>query len=75
MAEHTLMAHQNEGVAFLESVDGIGALLWEPGVGKTGATLAWIDRLAARQQEVRAPEWGEFLVVKGEGKIMERYGK
>lgn len=53
MAQHTLMAHQNEGVAFLESVDGIGALLWEPGVGKTGATLAWIDRLAARQQEVR----------------------
>jgi len=53
MAQHSLMEHQKDGVAFLESVDGIGALLWEPGVGKTGATLAWIDRLAARQQEVR----------------------
>jgi hypothetical protein len=47
------MEHQRDGVAFLESVDGIGALLWEPGVGKTGATLAWIDKLAARQTEVR----------------------
>lgn len=53
MAQHTLMAHQKDGVAFLDSVDGIGALLWEPGVGKTGATLAWIDRLATRQREVR----------------------
>jgi hypothetical protein len=53
MAQHKLMTHQDDGVAFLESVDGIGALLWEPGVGKTGATLAWIDRLAERQREVR----------------------
>jgi hypothetical protein len=53
MAQHQLMQHQKDGVAFLESVDGIGALLWEPGVGKTGATLAWIDQLAARQREVR----------------------
>jgi hypothetical protein len=48
-----LMKHQEGGVAFLDSVDGIGALLWEPGVGKTGATLAWIDRLADRQKIVR----------------------
>jgi hypothetical protein len=53
MPEFTLMQHQTEGVKFLESVDGIGALLWDPGVGKTGATLAWIDSLAARLGEVR----------------------
>ena len=53
MAEFKLMQHQTDGVAFLESVDGIGALLWEPGVGKTGATAAWIDKLAERQREVR----------------------
>src|SRR6478735_153209 len=53
MAEFKLMQHQRDGVAFLESVDGIGALLWEPGVGKTGATAAWIDKLAERQREVR----------------------
>jgi hypothetical protein len=53
MAKHRLMAHQKDGVTFLESVDGIGALLWEPGVGKTGATLAWVDQLALRQREVR----------------------
>jgi hypothetical protein len=47
------MEHQRDGVAFLDSVDGIGALLWEPGVGKTGATLAWIDKLATKQAEVR----------------------
>lgn len=53
MAKHQLMAHQKDGVSFLDSVDGIGALLWEPGVGKTGATLSWIDQLASRQREVR----------------------
>lgn len=53
MAEFTLMSHQEEGVKFLESVDGIGALLWDPGVGKTGATAAWIDKLAGRIGEVR----------------------
>jgi hypothetical protein len=53
MAKHKLMQHQADGVAFLESVDGVGALLWEPGVGKTGATAAWIDKLAERQREVR----------------------
>lgn len=53
MPKYTLMEHQREGVAFLESVDGIGALLWDPGVGKTGTTAAWIDQLAAKQREVR----------------------
>lgn len=53
MPEFTLMQHQTEGVKFLDSVDGIGALLWDPGVGKTGATLAWVDQLAAKQKEVR----------------------
>lgn len=53
MPKFTLMEHQEDGVKFLDSVDGIGALLWDPGVGKTGATLSWIDSLAARQKEVR----------------------
>lgn len=53
MPEYTLMQHQQDGVKFLDSVDGIGALLWDPGVGKTGATAAWIDRLADRIHEVR----------------------
>lgn len=53
MAQFTLMQHQSEGVKFLETVDGIGALLWEPGVGKTGTVMAWLDKLAARQHEVR----------------------
>lgn len=53
MAQYKLMAHQRDGVAFLDSVDGVGALLWEPGVGKTGATAAWIDKLALAQREVR----------------------
>lgn len=46
MPQFQLMDHQKEGVKFLDSVDGIGALLWEPGVGKTFCTLAWIDKLA-----------------------------
>lgn len=53
MPKHTLMSHQQEAVEFLDSVDGIGALLFDPGVGKTGSTLAWIDRLADRRTEVR----------------------
>lgn len=53
MPQYSLMDHQEQGVDFLDSVDGIGALLWDPGVGKTGTTLAWIDRLAKRQGEVR----------------------
>lgn len=53
MPKHTLMQHQKDGVAFLDSVDGIGALLWEPGVGKTGATLDWIDKMAERKGEFR----------------------
>src|SRR6478735_8554104 len=47
------MAHQTEGVKFLDSVVGIGALLYNPGVGKTGTTLTWIDRLADQHREVR----------------------
>lgn len=53
MAKYALMQHQTDGVKFIEDNDGIAALLWEPGVGKTGATLAWIDRLADRKGEVR----------------------
>lgn len=53
MPKYTLMQHQTEAVKFLDSVDGIGALLFDPGVGKTGSTLAWIDRLADRIGEVR----------------------
>jgi hypothetical protein len=53
MAQYDLMTHQQEGVDFIDSMDGIAALLWDPGVGKTGATLSWIDRLAARKGEVR----------------------
>lgn len=53
MPKHTLMQHQQDGVKFLDSVDGIGALLWDPGVGKTFATLAWIDSLTQRHKEVR----------------------
>lgn len=53
MARFTLEPWQRDGVAFLESVDGIGALLFDPGVGKTGTTLAWLDKLAERQKEVR----------------------
>lgn len=53
MAKYELMAHQKKGVKFLKKKDGIAALLWEPGVGKTGATLAYIDHLADTQGEVR----------------------
>ena len=53
MAKYTLMQHQADAVKFLDSVDGIGALLFDPGVGKTGSTLAWLDRLADAQKEVR----------------------
>jgi hypothetical protein len=53
MTRHKLMAHQVEGVKFLDSVDGIGALLWDPGVGKTGAAMSYIDLLASKYKEVR----------------------
>lgn len=53
MPDYKLMKHQKQGVRFLESVDGIGALLWDPGVGKTGATLTWIDRSRLLPKEVR----------------------
>lgn len=53
MPDFSLMEHQTEGVKFLDDNDGIAALLWEPGVGKTGATLAYLDLLASRQGQVR----------------------
>lgn len=53
MPKYTLMAHQAEGVKYLESVDGVGALLYDPGVGKTGTTAAWIDTSALLPKEVR----------------------
>jgi SNF2 family DNA or RNA helicase len=53
MAKYKLMKHQRQGVRFLDRVDGIGALLFDPGVGKTGTTMAYLDLLASRQQEVR----------------------
>lgn len=48
-----LMAHQKDGVEFLKKVDGVGALLWDPGVGKTFATLAYVDHLATLYKQVR----------------------
>lgn len=53
MPKYKLMKHQKAGVAFLETVDGIGALLYEPGVGKTGTTLSWVDKQAKRKGEFR----------------------
>lgn len=53
MPQFTLMKHQQEGVRFLDRVDGIGALLFDPGVGKTGTTLAWIDKQADKHREFR----------------------
>lgn len=53
MPKYSLMAHQQQGVAFLDSVDGIGALLYEPGVGKTGTTLSWIESQADKHGEFR----------------------
>lgn len=53
MPKYTLMQHQADAVEFLDSVDGIGALLFDPGVGKTGSTLAWIDAQAQRKGEFR----------------------
>lgn len=49
----TLMSHQKQGVEFLKDMDGVGALLWDPGTGKTLATLAYIDYLAEQYGEVR----------------------
>lgn len=53
MPEYKLMKHQKKGVKFLLKMDGIGALLFEPGTGKTGTTLAYIDRLTQTYGEVR----------------------
>lgn len=53
MPQFSLMAHQSQAVKFLDSVDGIGALLFDPGVGKTGSTLAWIDSSKLLPREVR----------------------
>lgn len=54
MAKYGLMQHQKDAVEFLDKMDGVGALLFDPGTGKTGSTLAWIDRLPkAKQEEVR----------------------
>ena len=53
MAKYTLMKHQKQAVKFLEDKRGVGALLMEPGTGKTGSTLAWLDKLADRRGEVR----------------------
>lgn len=53
MPAYTLMQHQSDAVKFLDSVDGIGALLFDPGVGKTGSTLAWIDKQAHAKGEFR----------------------
>src|SRR6478609_1961739 len=51
--DFTLMQHQSDAVKFLDSVDGIGALLFDPGVGKTGSTLAWVDTSHLLPREVR----------------------
>lgn len=53
MPKFKLMSHQAEAVKFLDSVDGIGALLFDPGVGKTGSTLAWVDQTPLLPKEVR----------------------
>jgi len=53
MAEYKLMQHQKDAVDFLDRMDGVGALLFDPGTGKTGSTLAWIDKLAKTKGEVR----------------------
>jgi hypothetical protein len=47
------MKHQKQGVKFLKSVDGIGALLYDPGTGKTGTALTWIDKQARKHGEFR----------------------
>lgn len=53
MAKYALMQHQTDGVKFLDDMDGVAALLWDPGVGKTGATLSWIDKQARAKGEFR----------------------
>lgn len=47
------MRHQKKAVKFLRKVDGVGALLMDPGTGKTGSALAYIDHLADVYGEVR----------------------
>ena len=53
MAQYSLMKHQRKGVKFLKKMDGVAALLFEPGVGKTGTTLAYIDFLTKIYGHVR----------------------
>lgn len=53
MPRFKLMKHQKAGVKFLNSVDGIGALLYDPGTGKTGTALSWIDQQARKHGEFR----------------------
>lgn len=60
MPQYTLMKHQKAGVKFLNENDGVAALLFEPGTGKTGTTLAWVDRMA-RAKAKRGE--GEFKVL------------
>lgn len=59
MPAFTLMEHQKQGVDFLDSQDGIAALLYDPGVGKTGTTLSWVDK----QAKARAKTSGGFRVL------------
>lgn len=63
MAQYKLMAHQTDGVKFLDDMDGIGALLFDPGVGKTGTTLAWIDKQAHALATSATPREFKVLVV------------
>lgn len=53
MPQYKLMQHQSDGVKFLDSVDGIGALLFDPGVGKTGTLMSWIDTSPLLPKDVR----------------------
>lgn len=61
MPQFTLMQHQTEGVKFIEDHDGIAALLYDPGVGKTGTTLSWIDSQAHKRAS--GGKVGEFRVL------------
>jgi len=53
MPQFKLMQHQSDGVKFLDSVDGIGALLFDPGVGKTGTLMSWLDNSPLLPKDVR----------------------
>lgn len=65
MPQFTLMEHQTEGVEFIEDHDGIAALLYDPGVGKTGTTLSWVDAQALKyaQPKVTGKPAREFRVL------------